>query len=184
MMRRVEDVFDCWFDSGSMPFAQLHYPFENQRRFEDNFPADFICEYVSQTRGWFYTLHVLSTALFDRPAFENCIAHGILLGSDGRKLSKRLRNFPDPEVFFSTFGADAMRWYLLRVAGAARTRRRPRRTGDGRASPHGDEPDLELIPLLDPLWAYRPDDRTSSVSTSAASSTDTCSRRRAAFWRA
>ena len=113
MMRRVEDVLDCWFDSGSMPFAQLHYPFENQRRFEDNFPADFICEYVSQTRGWFYTLHVLSTALFDRPAFENCIAHGILLGSDGRKLSKRLRNFPDPEVFFSTFGADAMRWYLL-----------------------------------------------------------------------
>ena len=113
MMRRVEDVLDCWFDSGSMPFAQLHYPFENERRFEDNFPADFICEYVSQTRGWFYTLHVLSTALFDRPAFENCIAHGILLGRDGRKLSKRLRNFPDPEAFFSTWGADAMRWYLL-----------------------------------------------------------------------
>ncbi|MGA8297006.1 MAG: isoleucine--tRNA ligase, partial [Acidimicrobiales bacterium] len=113
MMRRVEDVLDCWFESGSMPFAQLHYPFENARRFEDNFPADFICEYVSQTRGWFYTLHVLSTALFDRPAFENCIAHGVLLGSDGRKLSKRLRNFPDPEAFFSTWGADAMRWYLL-----------------------------------------------------------------------
>jgi isoleucyl-tRNA synthetase len=112
-MRRVEDVLDCWFDSGSMPFAQLHYPFENERRFEDNFPADFICEYVSQTRGWFYTLHVLSAALFDRPAFENCIAHGVLLGSDGRKLSKRLRNFPDPEAFFATFGADAMRWYLL-----------------------------------------------------------------------
>lgn len=112
MMRRVEDVLDCWFDSGSMPFAQLHYPFENAERFEENFPADFICEYISQTRGWFYTLHVLATALFDRPAFSHCIAHGILLGNDGRKLSKRLRNFPDPEEFFSTKGADTMRWYL------------------------------------------------------------------------
>jgi len=111
-MRRVEDVLDCWFDSGSMPFAQLHYPFENAERFEKNFPADFICEYISQTRGWFYTLHVLSTALFDRPAFSNCIAHGILLGNDGRKLSKRLRNFPDPEEFFASKGADTMRWYL------------------------------------------------------------------------
>ena len=111
-MRRVEDVLDCWFESGSMPFAQLHYPFENATRFEENFPADFICEYVAQTRGWFYTLHVLSTALFDRPAFSNCIAHGILLGDDGRKLSKRLRNFPDPDEFFDSRGADAMRWYL------------------------------------------------------------------------
>ena len=112
MMRRVEDVLDCWFESGSMPFAQLHYPFENGERFEANFPADFICEYVTQTRGWFYTLHVLATALFDRPAFSHCIAHGILLGNDGRKLSKRLRNFPDPEEFFSSKGADTMRWYL------------------------------------------------------------------------
>ncbi len=113
MMRRVEDVLDCWFDSGAMPFAQLHYPLENKDHFESNFPADFICEYVGQTRGWFYSLHVLSTALFNKPAFSNCIAHGVVLGSDGRKLSKRLKNYPDPEAFFNEIGADAMRWYLL-----------------------------------------------------------------------
>jgi len=113
MMRRVSDVLDCWFESGSMPFAQLHYPFENKEWFESHFPADFICEYVGQTRGWFYTLHVLATALFDRPAFSNCLAHGNVLGDDGRKLSKRLRNFPDPEEFFGHAGADAMRWYML-----------------------------------------------------------------------
>ncbi|HLI15111.1 MAG TPA: isoleucine--tRNA ligase [Acidimicrobiales bacterium] len=112
-MRRVPDVLDCWFESGSMPFAQLHYPFEHARRFEESFPADFICEYVGQTRGWFYTLHVLATALFDRPAFSNCIAHGVVLGNDGRKLSKRLKNFPDPEDVFARIGADALRWYLL-----------------------------------------------------------------------
>jgi len=113
MMRRVEDVLDCWFDSGAMPFAQLHYPMENKEHFEENFPADFICEYIGQTRGWFYSLHVLSTALFSKPAFENCIAHGVVLGNDGRKLSKRLKNYPDPEAFFQEIGADAMRWYLL-----------------------------------------------------------------------
>jgi isoleucyl-tRNA synthetase len=112
-MRRIPDVLDCWFESGSMPFAQLHYPFENRQRFEDHFPADFIVEYIGQTRGWFYTLHVLSTALFGRPPFRSCIAHGVLLGDDGRKLSKRLRNFPDPEEVFASQGADAMRWYLL-----------------------------------------------------------------------
>ncbi len=112
-MRRIPDVLDCWFDSGSMPFAQLHYPFEHAKRFDDHFPADFIVEYVGQTRGWFYTLHVLATALFDRPPFKACIAHGIVLGDDGRKLSKRLRNFPDPEEVFAAYGADAMRWYLL-----------------------------------------------------------------------
>ncbi|MCU1491096.1 MAG: isoleucyl-tRNA synthetase, partial [Acidimicrobiaceae bacterium] len=112
-MRRVSDVLDVWFDSGSMPFAQVHYPFEDTERFEANFPAGFICEYVGQTRGWFYTLHVLATALFDRPAFSTCLAHGIVLGDDGRKLSKRLRNYPDPEEFFARAGADAMRWYLL-----------------------------------------------------------------------
>ena len=112
-MRRIPDVLDCWFDSGSMPFAQLHYPFEHAQRFEEHFPADFIVEYVGQTRGWFYTLHVLATALFDRPPFKACIAHGIVLGDDGRKLSKRLRNFPDPEEVFASYGADAMRWYLL-----------------------------------------------------------------------
>jgi isoleucyl-tRNA synthetase len=112
-MRRIPDVLDCWFESGSMPFAQLHYPFENLERFEEHFPADFIVEYVGQTRGWFYSLHVLATALFDRPPFKTCIAHGIVLGDDGRKLSKRLRNFPDPEEVFAAYGADAMRWYML-----------------------------------------------------------------------
>lgn len=112
-MRRVEEVLDCWFESGSMPFAQIHYPFENREWFEDHFPADFIVEYNNQTRGWFYTLIVLSTALFDRPPFRNCIAHGVLLGDDGMKLSKSLRNYPDPVEVFDTFGADAMRWALL-----------------------------------------------------------------------
>ena len=115
-MRRVSDVLDCWFESGSMPFAQLHYPFEEAERFEAHFPADFICEYVGQTRGWFYTLHVLATALFDRPAFSHCIAHGVVLGEDGRKLSKRLKNYPDPEDVFAREGADAMRWYFCSSA--------------------------------------------------------------------
>ena len=113
MMRRVPDVLDCWFESGSMPFAQVHYPFENKERFEQNFPADFIVEYVAQTRGWFYTLIVLSTALFDRAPFKNCICHGVVLDEDGQKLSKRLRNYPDPEEVFETYGADALRWYLV-----------------------------------------------------------------------
>ncbi len=112
-MRRIEDVLDCWFESGSMPFAQVHYPFENREWFETHFPADFICEYIAQTRGWFYTLHVLATALFDRPAFETCVAHGVLLGHDGQKLAKRLANAPDPMDVFDTIGADAMRWGLL-----------------------------------------------------------------------
>ena len=113
MMRRVTDVLDCWFESGSMPFAQVHYPFENAEWFEEHFPADFIVEYIGQTRGWFYTLHVLATALFDRPAFRTCLAHGIVLGDDGQKMSKRLRNYPDPEAMFAKYGADAMRWFLL-----------------------------------------------------------------------
>ncbi|HEV8063788.1 MAG TPA: isoleucine--tRNA ligase, partial [Acidimicrobiales bacterium] len=115
-MRRIEDVLDCWFESGSMPFAQLHYPFENRERFEEHFPADFIVEYITQTRGWFYTLHVLSTALFGKPPFRSCVVHGVVLGDDGRKLSKRLKNFPDPEDVFANQGADAMRWYLLSSA--------------------------------------------------------------------
>ncbi len=112
-MRRVTDVLDCWFDSGSMPYAQLHYPFEGADRFEAHFPAGFICEYIGQTRAWFYNLHVLATALFHRPAFANCIAHGIVLGADGRKMSKRLKNFPDPEEIFDTIGADALRFYFF-----------------------------------------------------------------------
>ncbi|QBR93701.1 isoleucine--tRNA ligase [Nocardioides euryhalodurans] len=112
-MRRVTDVLDVWFDSGSMSFAQVHYPFENQDWFEHHFPGDFIVEYINQTRGWFYTLHVLAGAIFDRPAFATCIGHGIVLGSDGQKMSKSLRNYPDVREVFDRDGADAMRWFLM-----------------------------------------------------------------------
>lgn len=112
-MRRVEDVLDVWFDSGSMSYAQNHVPFENAEWFEHHFPADFIVEYIGQTRGWFYTMHVLATALFDRPAFSNVICHGIVLGSDGQKMSKSLRNYPDVSEVFDRDGADAMRWFLM-----------------------------------------------------------------------
>lgn len=113
MMRRVPEVLDCWFESGSMPFAQLHYPFENQKRFEENFPGDFIVEYIAQTRGWFYTLMVLSTAIFDRAPFKNCICHGVVLDVNNQKLSKRLKNYPDPVDVFKDLGSDALRWYML-----------------------------------------------------------------------
>jgi isoleucyl-tRNA synthetase len=112
-MRRVPEVLDCWFESGSMPFAQVHYPFENADWFEHHYPGDFIVEYNGQTRGWFYTLHVLATALFDRPAFRTCMAHGIVLGDDGQKMSKSRRNYPDVREVFERDGADAMRWFLL-----------------------------------------------------------------------
>jgi isoleucyl-tRNA synthetase len=113
MMRRVPTVLDCWFESGSMPFAQVHYPFENGDWFEDHYPGDFIVEYHGQTRAWFYYLHVIATALFDRPAFRTCLAHGILLGEDGRKMSKKLQNYPDVYAMFDAYGADAMRWFLI-----------------------------------------------------------------------
>lgn len=113
MMRRVEDVFDCWFESGSMPYGQAHYPFENKEWFEHHFPADFIVEYSAQTRGWFYTLMVLSTALFDRPPFLNCICHGVILDATGQKLSKRLNNYADPLDLFDKYGADALRATML-----------------------------------------------------------------------
>ncbi|KAD3720515.1 isoleucine--tRNA ligase [Arthrobacter yangruifuii] len=112
-MRRVEDVLDVWFDSGSMPYAQVHYPHENADWFESHNPGDFIVEYIGQTRGWFYTLHVLATALFDRPAFRNVISHGIVLGSDGQKMSKSLRNYPDVSEVLDRDGSDAMRWFLM-----------------------------------------------------------------------
>lgn len=112
-MRRIEDVFDVWFDSGSMPYAQVHYPFENQDWFDSHFPGDFIVEYIGQTRGWFYTLHILATALFDKPAFKTCVAHGIVLGNDGQKMSKSLRNYPDVTEVFDRDGSDAMRWFLM-----------------------------------------------------------------------
>ncbi len=113
MMRRVEDVLDCWFESGSMPFCQVHYPFENKEWFESHFPGDFIVEYVGQTRGWFYTLMVMSTALFDRAPFRSCICHGVVLDENKQKLSKRLKNYPDPVEVFNTYGADALRWYMI-----------------------------------------------------------------------
>lgn len=113
MMRRVSDVFDCWFESGSMPYAQVHYPFENKEWFENHFPADFIVEAMDQTRGWFYTLTVLSTALHNRPAFKNCICTGLLMAEGGQKLSKRLKNYPDPNEILDTIGSDALRWFLV-----------------------------------------------------------------------
>ncbi len=113
MMRRVGDVFDCWFESGSMPYAQVHYPFENKEWFEEHFPADFIVEAMDQTRGWFYTLTVLSTALHNRPAFKNCICTGLLMAEGGQKLSKRLKNYPDPNNVLDTIGSDTLRWFLV-----------------------------------------------------------------------
>jgi isoleucyl-tRNA synthetase len=112
-MRRIPDIFDVWFDSGSMPYGQVHYPFENAQWFQTHFPGDFIVEYIGQTRGWFYTLHVLATALFDKPAFTTCVAHGIVLGNDGQKMSKSLRNYPDVTEVFDRDGSDAMRWFLM-----------------------------------------------------------------------
>lgn len=112
-MRRVPEVLDCWFESGSMPFAQVHYPFENREWFDSHFPGDYIVEYIGQTRGWFYTLHVLSTALFDRPAFKSAVSHGIILGNDGQKMSKSLRNYPNVTEVLDRDGADAMRWFLM-----------------------------------------------------------------------
>ena len=112
-MRRIPDILDVWFDSGSMPFAQVHYPFENGDWFENHYPGDFIVEYIGQTRGWFYTMHVLATALFDRQAFRTCLSHGIVLGDDGRKASKSLRNFPDPYAMWNTYGSDAVRLSLM-----------------------------------------------------------------------
>ncbi|WP_099298947.1 isoleucine--tRNA ligase [Corynebacterium dentalis] len=113
IMRRVPEVLDCWFESGSMPFAQVHYPFENKEWFETHAPADFIVEYIGQTRGWFYLLHVLSVALFDRPAFRKVVAHGIVLGDDGLKMSKSKGNYPDVNEVFDRDGSDAMRWFLM-----------------------------------------------------------------------
>lgn len=114
--RRVTEVFDCWFESGSMPYAQNHYPFENKEQFEKSFPADFIAEGLDQTRGWFYTLTILASALFDEPAFKNIIVNGIILAEDGTKMSKRLKNYPDPAEVINKYGADAIRLYLLSSA--------------------------------------------------------------------
>ncbi|MHC4378902.1 MAG: isoleucine--tRNA ligase, partial [Planctomycetota bacterium] len=144
MMRRVPDVLDCWFESGSMPFAQVHYPFENKDWFESHFPADYIVEYVSQTRGWFYTLMVLGTALFDRPPFKNCICHGVIVAEDGQKLSKRLRNYPPPEETFAKHGSDALRWHLMSAPVL--------RGGDMSISQHGAEFGEVVRLVLNPIW--------------------------------
>ena len=111
--RRIEEVLDCWFESGSMPYAQLHYPFENQRVFEQGFPAEYIAEGLDQTRGWFYTLMVLAAALFDKPAFRNVIVNGMVLAEDGKKMSKSLGNYTPPDELMEAYGADALRLYLI-----------------------------------------------------------------------
>jgi len=115
-MRRIPEVLDCWFESGAMTYAQNHYPFENKEFFESHFPADFISESLDQTRGWFYTLTVLAAALFKRPAFKNCIVSGIVLASDGRKMSKNLKNYTDPAELLDSYGADAVRLFLVHSA--------------------------------------------------------------------
>ena len=112
-MQRVPEVLDCWFESGSMPFAQIHYPFENKERFASRYPAQFIAEGIDQTRGWFYTLVVLATALTDEAPFENCVVNGHILAEDGLKMSKSLKNYEDPDVVLDKFGADALRAYLI-----------------------------------------------------------------------
>ncbi len=113
MMHRILEVFDCWFESGSMPVSQVHYPFENQEFFKSSFPADFIAEGLDQTRGWFYTLLVISTALFDKPPFKNVVVNGMVLAADGSKMSKSKKNYPDPEHVINAYGSDALRAYLV-----------------------------------------------------------------------
>jgi len=115
-MHRIPEVLDCWFESGSMPYGQSHYPFENKEKFESSFPADFVCEGLDQTRGWFYTLTVLASALFESPAFKNCVVNGLVLAEDGKKMSKSLRNYTDPMEVMNKFGADALRLFLMNSA--------------------------------------------------------------------
>ena len=140
--KRISEVFDCWFESGSMPYAQNHYPFENKELFEKTFPADFIAEGLDQTRGWFYTLTVLAAALFRKPAFKHVIVNGIILAEDGNKMSKRLKNYPDPEVVIQRFGADAVRLYMLSSPAV--------KADDLRFSEKGVEHTLRQV--LIPLW--------------------------------
>jgi isoleucyl-tRNA synthetase len=113
VLKRVEEVFDCWFESGSMPYASQHYPFENKEQFEKGFPGDFVAEGLDQTRGWFYTLTVLGTHLFGKLPFKNCVVNGIVLAEDGKKMSKRLKNYPDPTLIMDRYGSDALRLYLI-----------------------------------------------------------------------
>ncbi|MCI5052752.1 MAG: isoleucine--tRNA ligase [Simkaniaceae bacterium] len=140
--KRIPEVFDCWFESGSMPYAQNHFPFDNKEATLDAFPADFIAEGLDQTRGWFYTLHVLGVALFDKPAYKNVIVNGIVLAEDGNKMSKRLRNYPDPNEVFNKYGADSVRLYLMNSPVVE--------ADDLRFSERGVE--LVLRQVLIPLW--------------------------------
>ena len=142
IFRRVPEVFDCWFESGSMPYAQNHFPFEHKERFVNSFPADFIAEGIDQTRAWFYTLTVLAAALFDKPAFKNVIVNGIILAEDGNKMSKRLKNYPDPEMVIEKLGADAVRLYMLNSPAV--------KAEDLRFSERGVEQTLRQV--LIPFW--------------------------------
>ncbi len=141
-MKRVPEVLDCWFESGSMPYAQNHYPFENKEYFESHYPADFISEGLDQTRGWFYSLTVLAAALFDKPAFKNCIVNGLILASDGKKMSKSLKNYTDPAIVMEQFGADAIRMFLIHSAAV--------RADDLKYSDEGVRDVLKGV--LIPLW--------------------------------
>jgi isoleucyl-tRNA synthetase len=145
---RIPEVFDCWFESGAMPYAQAHYPFENVKAFEDTFPADFIAEGLDQTRGWFYTLMVLSTALFDKPAFKNCMVNGILLGDDGKKMSKSKRNYPSMDTVFTRYGADPLRFLLL---GSGATQAKEMKVAENDIS---DVTRLVFIPMLNIYKLY------------------------------
>ncbi|MCB9705994.1 MAG: isoleucine--tRNA ligase [Myxococcales bacterium] len=150
-MRRIPEVFDCWFESGSMPYAQNHYPFDAAKKsyVEDNLPADFIAEGLDQTRGWFYTLHVLAGALFDRPAFRNVIVNGLILAADGKKMSKRLKNYPDPSHVIESYGADALRAYLI---SSQVVRAEPMRFGKSAEDTTGEcVRDMVRVAIL-PLW--------------------------------
>ena len=142
ILRRIPEVLDCWFESGSMPYAQNHYPFENKAYFESCFPAEFIAEGIDQTRGWFYTLIVLSAALFDKPAFRNVIVNGLVLAEDGKKMSKRLKNYPDPDAVIDRYGADSLRIYMMNSAAV--------RGEDMRFAEDGVKEVLRSIVL--PLW--------------------------------
>ena len=144
MMRRVPEVLDCWFDSGSMPYAQVHYPFENREWFDEHFPADFITEYLAQSRGWFYTMMVLGTALFDKPPFQNVLCHGVVLDEDGVKLSKRKRNYPDPEEVFERIGSDALRWFMVSSP--------LMRGGDLRIDREGKQIAESVRLVINPIW--------------------------------
>lgn len=150
-MRRIKEVFDCWFESGSMPYAQNHYPFEADKKayVEDNLPADFIAEGLDQTRGWFYTLTVLSTALFGRPAFKNVIVNGLILAADGKKMSKRLKNYPDPQMVIDNYGADALRAYLIN---SPVVRAEPMRFGKHAQDTTGEAVRDTVRTAILPLW--------------------------------